>query len=113
LVVEQPDITLAEIKAVLAAEKVTVGQSSISRFLHHFNLRFKKVCGPPGRTNVAAPRKALHKQQPRLDPKRLVFIDETSVFTTITSLYARAPQGERLVQKVSHGNWKTVTFVAA
>ena len=32
LVAEQPDITLAEIKAVLATENVTVGQSSISRF---------------------------------------------------------------------------------
>ena len=42
LVAEQPDITLAEIKAVLATENVTVGQSSISRFLHHLNLRFKK-----------------------------------------------------------------------
>jgi hypothetical protein len=55
----------------------------------------------------------LQKQQPRLDPKRLVFIDETSVSTTITRLYGRAPQGERLVQKVPHGNWKTVTFIAA
>jgi transposase len=25
----------------------------------------------------------------------------------------RAPQGERPVQKVPHGNWKTVTFIAA
>jgi arginine repressor len=49
LVAEQPDITLAELKAVLAKEKVTVGQSSISRTLHHLNLRFK-VCGPPSRT---------------------------------------------------------------
>jgi transposase len=55
----------------------------------------------------------LQKQQPRLDPKRLVFIDETSVSTTITRLYGRAPQGERLVQKVPHGNWKTITFIAA
>jgi transposase len=55
----------------------------------------------------------LHKQQPRLDPKRLVFIDETAVSTTITRIYGRAPQGERLVQKVPHGNWKTVTFIAA
>ena len=38
LVAEQPDITLAEIKAVLATEKVTVGQSSISRFLHQWGL---------------------------------------------------------------------------
>ena len=35
LVAEQSDITLAELKAVLATEKVTVG-------LHRLNLRFKK-----------------------------------------------------------------------
>jgi transposase len=28
-------------------------------------------------------------------------------------LYGRAPQDERLVQKVPHGNWKTITFIAA
>ena len=42
-----------------------------------------------------------------------MFIDETSVSTTITRLYGRATQGERLVQKVLHGNWKTLTFIAA
>ena len=112
----KPDITLAELKAVLAKEKVTVGQSSISRFLHYLNLRFKKKslrAAEQDRPDVAAARKALQKQQPRLDPKRLVFIDETSVSTTITRLYGRAPQGERLVQKVLHGNWKTVSFIAA
>ena len=36
-----------------------------------------------------------------------------SFSTTITRLYGRAPQGERLVQKVPHGNWKTITFIAA
>ena len=54
LVAEQPDITLAELKAVLAKRKVAVGQSSISRFLHHLKLRFKKKsagrrAGPAGR----------------------------------------------------------------
>jgi putative transposase len=48
LVAEQPDITLTELKAVLATEKVTVAKSSISRFLHHLNLRYKKR--PAGRT---------------------------------------------------------------
>lgn len=43
VVASQPDITLAELKAVLATEKVKVGQSSISRFLHHLNLSFKKT----------------------------------------------------------------------
>ena len=29
----------------------------------------------------------------------------------MTRLYGRAPQGERLVDKVPHGHWKTTTFV--
>ena len=62
---------------------------------------------------MAAARRALQRRQKTLDPRRLVFIDETAVSTTITRLYGRAPQGERLIQKVLHGNWKTVTFIAA
>ena len=60
-----------------------------------------------------AARNALRRRQPRLDPKRLVFIDETSVASNMTRLYGRAPRGERLVQKVLHGNWQTNTFIAA
>jgi len=55
----------------------------------------------------------LQRRQPRLDAKRLVFIDETAVCSNITRLYGRAPRGERLVQKVLHGNWQTTTFIAA
>ena len=116
LVAEQPDITLAELEDRLAKKKITVGKSSISRFLHHLKLPFKKKsCGQPSRIarTWPPPVRALQRRQKRLDPRRLVFIDETSVSTTITRLYGRAPQGERLVQKVLHGNWKTVTFIAA
>src|SRR5258708_33450663 len=42
LVAEQPAITPAELKAVLATEDVTVGHPSRSLFLHQLNLRFKK-----------------------------------------------------------------------
>jgi len=42
LIQEQPDITLAELKARLAKKKVSVGKSSISRFLNHLKLSFKK-----------------------------------------------------------------------
>ena len=42
LVAEQPDITLAELEDRLARKKITVGKSSISRFLHHLKLPFKK-----------------------------------------------------------------------
>ena len=46
-------------------------------------------------------------------PSRLVFIDETSVNTKMARQYGRAPVGERLVAKVPHGHWKTLTLVAA
>ena len=42
LVTEQPDITLAELRAKLTKRKVTVGQTSIFRFLRYLNLTFKK-----------------------------------------------------------------------
>ena len=63
------------------------------------------------REDVAAAREDLRIEQPTLDPKRLVFIDETAATTKMTRLYGRAPQGERLVDKVPHGHWKTTTFI--
>jgi transposase/arginine repressor len=115
LVAEQPDITLAELEDRLRKKKITVGKSSISRFLHHLKLPFKNSlrASEQDRPDVAAARRALQRRQKRLDPRRLVFIDETAASTTITRLYGRAPQGERLIQKVLHGNWKTVTCIAA
>ena len=70
LVAEQPDITLAELKGLLAKEKVTVGQSSIFRFLHHLNLRFKKSlrAAEQDRPDVTAGRKALHVMTVLLRP---------------------------------------------
>ena len=63
------------------------------------------------RPDVAAARKALRKEQLTLDPKQLIFIDETAATTKMTRLYGRAPQGKRLVDKVPHGHWKTTTFI--
>ena len=48
-----------------------------------------------------------------LDPTRLVFIDETAANTKMVRLSGRCPRGERLVCRVPHGHWKTITFVAA
>ena len=48
-----------------------------------------------------------------LDPERLVFIDETRAKTNMARTYGWAPRGQRLVAKVPHGHWKTVTFLAA
>jgi transposase len=64
------------------------------------------------RPDVAAARTAWAENQPKLDPTRLVFIDETGTSTNMARLRGRAPRGERLVSKVPHGHWKTTTFVA-
>ena len=48
-----------------------------------------------------------------LDPRRLVFIDETWAKTNLSRLRGRAPRGQRLLAKAPYGHWKTTTFVAA
>jgi transposase len=53
------------------------------------------------------------KYQGRLDPRRLVFIDETWAKTNMTRRCGRSLRGTRLVAKVPHGRWRTLTFLAA
>ena len=55
------------------------------------------------------------KRQPRmrLEPHRLVFIDETSVNTKMVRLRGRCPRGERLHMDAPFGHWGTQTFIAA
>ena len=65
------------------------------------------------RPDVAAARAELKAEQPSLDAPRLVFIDETAVTTKMVRHYGRCPRGERLVAKVPHGHWKTMTLVTA
>jgi transposase len=62
---------------------------------------------------VARRRAQWKKYQGRLDPRRLVFIDETWAKTNMTRTYGRAPRGKRLVAKAPHGRWRTLTFLAA
>lgn len=51
--------------------------------------------------------------QERIDPRRLVFIDETWAKTNMAPLRDWCTRGRRLIAKVPHGHWKTSTFVAA
>lgn len=66
------------------------------------------------RPDVAAQRRELQTlQQLGLDPNRFVFLDETWVKTNMTRLYGRCPVGQRLLDYVPHGHWKTTTFLCA
>jgi transposase len=51
-------------------------------------------------------------RQPALNPERLIFLDETSATTKMTRTHGRCLQGQRLVEPVPHGHWKTSTLVA-
>jgi transposase len=45
--------------------------------------------------------------------ERYVFIDEMGANTKMARLYGWGPKSQRVVSAVSHGHWKTTTFVGA
>lgn len=49
----------------------------------------------------------------RLEPHRLVFIDETGTTTKMTRLRGRSLKGHRLHATAPFGHWKIQTFIAA
>lgn len=51
--------------------------------------------------------------QKRIDPSRLVFIDETWAKTNMTRTHGWWQRGQPLPAKVPHGKWRTMTFLAA
>ena len=53
------------------------------------------------------------RHQSKIDPARLVFIDETWAKTNMAPLRGWCTRGERLEAKVPHGRWCTLTFIAA
>jgi transposase len=65
------------------------------------------------RPDVARRREQWKKYQGRVDPARLVFIDETWAKTNMTPLRGWCPRGARLKTKAPFGRWKTLTFIAA
>ena len=48
----------------------------------------------------------------RLEPHRLVFIDETAVTTKMSRLRGRSLRGSRLEADAPFGHWRTQTFIA-
>ena len=71
------------------------------------------VAGERDRPDVARRRAQWIKYQDRVDPARLVFIDETWTRTNMAALRGWAPRGSRLIGKVPDGRWRTMTFLAA
>ena len=109
-----PDITIEELRRLLAGRGLGFGYT-IQRFLMRHGMTRKKKTGHASeqdRPDVLARRRAWRDGQAKLDPARLVFIDETWAKTNMARAYGRAPRGERLRMGQPHGHWKTSTFVA-
>jgi transposase len=71
------------------------------------------VASEQDRPDVARRREQWRRYQGRIDPARLVFIDETWTKTNMAPLRGWALRGERLRGKAPYGHWNTMTFIAA
>ena len=60
----------------------------------------------------AEERRRFRREVGQIEPKRLVFVDETGVTTALTPAYGRAPRGQRVVGSAP-ASWGTVTVIAA
>ena len=114
-IAEEPDLTLRAIAAELAERGIQVSYFAVWHFFEHEGISFKKSlhASEQDRPDVARRRAQWKKYQGRLDPTRLVFIDETWAKTNMTRTHGRCERGRRLVAKVPHGRWRTLTFLAA
>jgi len=74
----------------------------------------KKPRTQPSWTGPTSPPPAAWRElAPRLDPDKLVFIDETGASTKMARLYGRSRRGSRCRASIPHGHWLTTTFTAA
>jgi transposase len=111
LVKAQPDATLEELRKSLDA---SCSIMAIARSLHKLKItRKKKDLHAQERQDpeTGRKRKDFCAKAARLDPRRLVFVDETGAHTAMTRTHGRAPVGERVYGAIP-GHWETVTLIS-
>ena len=64
------------------------------------------------RPKTARFRERWKAHQRKIDPRRLIFADETWIKTNMTRLRGWSKRGTPLKARVPHGNWQTLTFMA-
>src|SRR5437762_1038680 len=114
-IAEKPDLTLRAVVAELAARGLAASYGAVWRFFAREGITFKKSlhAAEQDRADVARRRARWKKYQSRLDPKRLVFIDEIWAKTNMTRHHGRCARGARRLATVPYGRWRTLTFLAA
>ncbi|MGI2909632.1 IS630 family transposase [Tolypothrix sp. VBCCA 56010] len=116
LIAAQPDLTLDEVVERLSAQGIKTSRTATWRFFNRKGISFKKKplhASEQNRPDVARKRERWKAHQDKVEAGRLVFIDETWAKTNMTPTRGRCLRGERLVDRVPHGHWRTLTFLAA
>jgi transposase len=112
LIREQPDATLEQLRQ---RGDFRCSLTTIWRALRRLGLTRKKKslhADERGRPDVQKKRRAFRREVRRIEPGRLIFVDETGVTTAMTPAYAWAPRGERADASAPR-SWESVTVIAA
>jgi transposase len=109
LVQKQPDATLEELRQRLG---VSCSLMTISRALGKLGLpRKKKIprSQEQDRPDVQEQRQEFCAKLAGVDPRRLVFVDESGANTAMTRTHGRAPVGQRVYTNTP-GRWESITM---
>jgi transposase len=112
LVKEDPDATLGDLRQSLGIRGSIM---IVWRALEKLGITRKKKsprAAERDRPEVQKKRRSFRRKVKPIEPKRLVFVDETGVTTAMTPAYGRAPRGER-VEASAPASWESVTVIAA
>jgi len=112
LIREQPDATLEQLRQLGG---FTCSPTTLWRALRRRDLTRKKKtlhADERDRPDVQTKRRSFRGKVKKIEPERLVFVDETGVTTAMTPAYAWAPRGERAYGSAP-GSWESVTLTAA
>src|SRR3954470_20217576 len=112
LVEETPDAPLEALRREMG---ITGSRMIICRALQKLGLPLKKKSRHASERDTPEVQQARHEfaeEVEPIEPKRLVFVDETGVTTAMTPAYGRAPVGER-VEASAPASWESVTVIAA
>jgi transposase len=112
LIREQPDATLEQLRQ---RGGFSCSLTTLWRALRRLGLTRKKKtlhADERGRPEVREKRRSFRREVKRIEPRRLIFVDETGVTTAMTPAYAWAPRGERADASAPR-SWESVTVIAA
>ena len=112
MVGKQPDATLQKLKTFGGFDCTL---TTLWRTLRRMGLTRKKKtlhASERDRPDVQKKRERYRRKVRKIEPKRLVFLDETGLATTMTLAYGWAPRGERAVGAIPK-SWRSTTLIAA